>query len=483
MKAEYKRDMYRNYLVVLPDEKQLPGYEVEMLQSNRIKGFLTMQIKSIDGQNFYYYDVSSLQPCSEIYQKAKLSRKQIMELAEEIIETVEKGKEFLLTEDNFVLDPKYLYINPGNFKVSLCYHPGYGKEIAGQLNSLFEFILDRADYREEGAVLLAYGLYKQSRSKAASVSELKVFLKEESLSRQEKQAGKQEKIKPEEPRLPVEQKAWEINRVQEGGERKKSGQQKQVTKPEQEVEEKSGRKLEKQPESGSNKLSKEISVLCTGAVFSGIFILFLLYRFGVFTNPLGGQFETTRFSLFCLLIASIEASVLHVWHSMKNRQLKKQVGNELNTSKGNTILGVGADRPNAREAFSGPVIYKYDIEVAELSSIENTTLLLKESDVYDADSYCLSALDSKIYQDIRLVEFPFFIGKLKTNVDYVLEHATISRFHAKIEKEQEHFFLTDLNSTNGTFLNGRRLLPNERTAVLPGDQIAFAQINYIFNKI
>lgn len=51
----------------------------------------------------------------------------------------------------------------------------------------------------------------------------------------------------------------------------------------------------------------------------------------------------------------------------------------------------------------------------------------------------------------------------------------ISRRHARIEQEGNRFYLTDLGSANGTKLNGRRPLPNEKTPLWDGDVIEFGR--------
>ncbi len=47
----------------------------------------------------------------------------------------------------------------------------------------------------------------------------------------------------------------------------------------------------------------------------------------------------------------------------------------------------------------------------------------------------------------------FNIGRDPEN-DQVIPHPSVSRFHAKIEKKDESFYISDLNSTNGTYVNG-----------------------------
>lgn len=76
----------------------------------------------------------------------------------------------------------------------------------------------------------------------------------------------------------------------------------------------------------------------------------------------------------------------------------------------------------------------------------------------------------------------FVIGKMKGQVDMVLNLPMISRIHAEIEKREGAYFLVDLNSTNGTFLNGERLEANEYRQLHTGDEICFAGAGYYFKE-
>ena len=69
---------------------------------------------------------------------------------------------------------------------------------------------------------------------------------------------------------------------------------------------------------------------------------------------------------------------------------------------------------------------------------------------------------------------------MKEHVDGVIKDDSISRIHAEIRKNKDTYFLTDLNSTNGTFYNNRRLEANETVELHPQDAIRFADIEYVF---
>ncbi|MGB7340050.1 MAG: FHA domain-containing protein [Phototrophicaceae bacterium] len=52
----------------------------------------------------------------------------------------------------------------------------------------------------------------------------------------------------------------------------------------------------------------------------------------------------------------------------------------------------------------------------------------------------------------------------------------VSREHAKIHMQGDNVYLTDLGSTNGTYLRGERLEPNEPVELQKGNEILFGRL-------
>lgn len=63
------------------------------------------------------------------------------------------------------------------------------------------------------------------------------------------------------------------------------------------------------------------------------------------------------------------------------------------------------------------------------------------------------------------------IGRQKELCDIVLERSSISKLHCLLVRTDGLLFLRDLGSTNGTKVNGQRVV---RGALLPGDELSFA---------
>ena len=83
-------------------------------------------------------------------------------------------------------------------------------------------------------------------------------------------------------------------------------------------------------------------------------------------------------------------------------------------------------------------------------------------------------------EDIILPYYPFVIGKNKNLADYTLQKDTVSRFHLRIDNEGEIYTVTDLNSTNGTRVNGKALDANGTSVIETGDELYIADVGFVF---
>lgn len=62
------------------------------------------------------------------------------------------------------------------------------------------------------------------------------------------------------------------------------------------------------------------------------------------------------------------------------------------------------------------------------------------------------------------------VGRVANCCDLVLERKSVSKMHCIIVRTDGLLFVRDLSSTNGTRVNGQKIV---RGALLPGDQLSF----------
>jgi len=111
---------------------------------------------------------------------------------------------------------------------------------------------------------------------------------------------------------------------------------------------------------------------------------------------------------------------------------------------------------------------------------ERQTELLEEPAGTAVLSHMLVSALPQEYPSLAVLHYPFVIGKKVSSCDGVVACPTVSRIHARLEREQEEIFLVDCRSTNGTWLNGSKLEAEQRCRLKPGDQIILAEKKFIF---
>lgn len=131
-------------------------------------------------------------------------------------------------------------------------------------------------------------------------------------------------------------------------------------------------------------------------------------------------------------------------------------------------------------AFAGDTVSEASESVfsEDTGPPDSHTVLLQCRD-FREDVRCLAGQEGTA-ETIPISYYPFLIGKQKSITDYAVSRDTISRLHARVDRRDGRYWLTDLNSTNGTSVNGRMLEANETVLLEEGDTVALADMNFRF---
>ena len=68
------------------------------------------------------------------------------------------------------------------------------------------------------------------------------------------------------------------------------------------------------------------------------------------------------------------------------------------------------------------------------------------------------------------------VGRTLNN-EFVINHESVSKRHARIVNQDDHYLLADLESSNGTFVEGKRIT---EARLFDGCEVRFGRVNYVY---
>lgn len=88
----------------------------------------------------------------------------------------------------------------------------------------------------------------------------------------------------------------------------------------------------------------------------------------------------------------------------------------------------------------------------------------------------LAILDTEETQSLSFIKAEIIIGR-SPNCDYSILDETVSARHARLRYHHNQWWIEDIRSTNGTFLNDERV--TVPTVVVSGDELRCGQVNLL----
>ena len=81
-----------------------------------------------------------------------------------------------LQEEQILLQPEYIYVEPERFSVEFCLIPGRKSDFPAELGKLLEYLLGKVDYQDKACVVMTYGMYRESLKENYGIADLLKFL-------------------------------------------------------------------------------------------------------------------------------------------------------------------------------------------------------------------------------------------------------------------------------------------------------------------
>lgn len=385
MQMEYKKEWMDTFLWILPDHYVEESYEEQMLKYNSGGGRLEFSREQKDGEDFFCYKVTGKKALNSIYAVMPIGERQIRGILRQLFQTLEDGREFLLSEEDFLLQPNYIFATFPQMDLEFCYVPGYGVPLREQLEGLFEYLLNRVDYEDKRAVNLLYDCYMFCVKEKGGLAEIRKRLEEEEEAlpapfRQspnpEAKAGEQSIA--ERQKMPKEQRISKEQRMP-----KELKTEVRQWKKNEETEKKQG----------------------------SSYMSWLTERLRHFRKP-----------------------VAFVAEDEESYEAKR--------------------KPAPLPATSMPEEMERTVLLSAVRKAENLELVCEQTG-----------------EVIPVTKFPFYIGSVKEYADFVPAVEGVSRIHCSISKKEDCYYLADLNSTNGTYLNKQEVIPGNDLLLSNHDEL------------
>lgn len=456
MRAEYKRDMNHNYLILYgEDEINTDSYQVRMLVGNVIPSLLKCRIQGMDGRFLVYFDITSKQALSVLYEEKKMGVEDIRLIFGGFVKAMEDAAEYLMNPGQFIISPEYIYTDIEKQEIYFCMMPGYEKDIKEQFQFLTEYILPKIDHQDQDAVILGYGVYKRAMEDSFHLE----HIKEELYKTQGQQGTTTTKPEQMETESEQRQESEGFNPEEEG------------FWENEEINQEFVRDGEK---------SKRLSL----PQKTGVIVLAAILLCGIAAITLMGYLPYLETgTILGIIIVLVACVMLFVYVSkIKKKPGALRQGREEERDKPKGITGkVPTDQTDQSQNTIKSVVKSTNKPVVKSSQLHadyGETVVLSAGAVSGPAS--LVSKEPGELATIYINEDLTVIGKLETACDAVISLPTVSRIHAKIRKKEDAYYLTDMNSRNGTAVNGRLLLPDEEYQLEPEDEVDFAQARYIF---
>lgn len=478
MEPFIKRSLHHSYLIFRSGQTGASyPFESAMLQRNRIPSLLPMTAERIDEQTSYAFEITSLQSLSVYCRSRKIGRDDLTNILGSVLYALQSLEDFLLDAGHLVLRPDSIYLNWETQALFFAYVPGFAGRIRESMQALLEYILTQISHEDQGTVVLAYRILHELQEEHTQLGDLMKYLVKDGSA----------------PAAPGHG-SFSLRPEPKGNAENRSVFD-EAFPPAPDLHDDEGTPALEVD--GSPALHPAVKVILAGIPsFALISLLLHIYHTGYLRMPelIGG---------LLLLAVLVFLSVFH----FSGKRAKKEstdtpsfltVKDEDSSSPPQPYPDIPDSPLHTISTFPDPEM-PYEESLPDLHDFFSNPEMLMEDNNAEPDgapTVLLTEPHPMVRRTARLVPVgadsscpscilgsgDLLIGSMAGTVGLHLTDRTVSRIHARITRKDGQYYLMDLNSRNGTTVNGRTLLGEEEIALTDGMQLAFAGSRYLYRE-
>ncbi len=447
MEIRFKSDASHHYMILKKEKGNEKSGHEKMVIRNQIAGLLKMNLHFLDNEAFYYYEIQSRQNLSRLCESRALTGREMKSLLQGIDRLFRELEQYLLPTDEVIFDPDCIYMDLETFEPAFVFYPsGHASErCAEDFYKLARFLIDHADRDDRECQTLAYDYF--------SLVEDGIYSPEKLLTGREipvETAGNREPAPYYEADLqvPEEEGYWEME------------------------EDRSELDYFSKEEEDTGKGTLKLAFVCLLLILAsaGAYLVLVLNPKLIPGISLSENEYLIAGGVIAVLFGIALTAVIYIYNKKRTKADRKR-----EAEREDLLSRSVRDPLDSKEAA-----VRQDPDFAQQEDDGKTTLL--NMPVCERADASLSGMAGGREISFSVDRSPFLIGKKRERADGVIFDESVSRIHASIHERDGRYYLSDMNSTNGTYVNGRRLELNETVALEDGDRVGFAHVTLTFRN-
>ena len=393
-----------------------------------------------------------------MYETKKMGLEDLRLIFGGFVQAMEEMAEYLMDPGQLLVQPEYMYLDVEKKKLYFCCMPGKAGDVREDFRVLTEYILPKIDHEDGDAVILGYGVYRRALEDTFHLE----YVKEEIYKGRD--SG--------EKRIPESCKEKEIDK-EKGQFREQYENQSGDSPWEMETSNPFENRDREDEKKSPVSLRKKILFSLLGA-----FVLIITAGAAVLGFLPGLQAGVILSGCAVFLGTGMLVYRFRKKHkgSVEKKRGRQEIQREPIWKTEQEKESGWQPQMSAEEEMSVPQTLEEEPKAKDFGE----TVVLSAG-VVQGPATLVSREPGEL-ATIYLQEDMTVIGKMETAVDAVIDLPTVSRIHAKIRRRDQEYYLSDLNSRNGTAVNGRLLKEGEDYQLQNEDEVDFAQARYVFLK-
>lgn len=464
----YHKDYRHNYLILKEDEDVGDAYRKKMLMENRMQGLLPCRIRYINGEALLYYEITSKQTMQSRYEGGKVGLSLLQSLFVQLKAVTDALSEYLLPETGLMLSPEYVYMDAEREAFYFVYDPFGERE--NELQQLLEFLADNVNGEDHEAVQIVYRMLDLAEKEQLVLDEILEWFAVDAYGDGANACrDNSSDIARDHLAGTYYENRSRVNHtdISEAYCKERSA----VHRTDRRSSDTDGRNTGERESTGTYRNFTSVrAAACymAAAILLGGTLIYLQMTY-VFSE---------RIQIF--LYAGLALCALLFLLSLARVMLLKIPEDYLPDWARQLLPSAPAAHGRKKKSAEAEQAYREADEYEQMPVQPQSygdTVFIPWTENSENKLYGIGR-ENKHHIDLN--RLPVTVGKMAGSVDILIDHQSISRRHAKFFREGDCIYMTDLNSTNGTFRNGLRLTPNTSELLEPGDEVRLGKLKFVY---